>query len=210
MPRASARKPPSTSKPPPAETPSPVALENNISASTEHSIREAFLLFATHSSASSPSNDDDDLASHTLPSTSLKPALKALGISNLPKAELTDLLDAADPDDSGSISYPAFVGVAALKLSSRDDSERQDEIDEAFRLFLGEGRGRREGGEGSGAEEDVITMSTLKRVAAVLKEDVDEKVLRDMILEANGGKGVRVGVGRAEFGEVMRRAGVLR
>lgn len=53
-------------------------------------------------------------------------------------------------------------------------------------------------------------MSTLKRVAAVLKEDVDEKVLRDMILEANGGKGVRVGVGRAEFGEVMRRAGVLR
>lgn len=66
---------------------------------------------------------------------------------------------------------------------------------------------RQRGEEGG---EEVITIETLKRVAKVLKEDVDEKVLRDMILEANGGAGVRKGVGRGEFGEVMRRAGCLR
>lgn len=119
------------------------------------------------------------------------------------------------------------MGVAALKLSARDDDDdddddegvrggegkrgggekaarvKQREVDEAFELFVGEGRG---GGDGGG----VITMETLRQVARVLKEDVSEEVLRDMVLEANGGKGVRAGVGRGKFGEVMRRAGVLR
>jgi hypothetical protein len=47
-------------------------------------------------------------------------------------------------------------------------------------------------------------------VAKVLKQDVDESVLRDMILEANGGAGVGKGVEKAEFESVMRRAGVWR
>ncbi len=102
------------------------------------------------------------------------------------------------------------MAVAALKLNSLDgnDDDRQAEIDEAFNLFLGEGKGAR-GGDGD-AEGDVITIQTLKRVAKVLKEDVDEKVLRDMILEANGDAGVRNGVRREEFGEVMMRAGLLK
>jgi hypothetical protein len=50
----------------------------------------------------------------------------------------------------------------------------------------------------------------LKRVARALKEDVDEEVLRDMILEANGGAGVGRGVERNEFEAVLRRAGVWR
>jgi hypothetical protein len=50
----------------------------------------------------------------------------------------------------------------------------------------------------------------LKRVAAALKEDVSEDLLRDMILEANGGAGMVKGVAREEFQEVMRRAGVWR
>ena len=47
----------------------------------------------------------------------------------------------------------------------------------------------------------------MKTVARALKEDVDEEVLRDMILEANGGAGVGKGVERDEFEGVMRRAG---
>lgn len=47
-------------------------------------------------------------------------------------------------------------------------------------------------------------------MAAVLKEDVDEDLLKDMILEANGGAGVVRGVKIDEFDEVMRRAGVWR
>ncbi|KAL8916012.1 MAG: hypothetical protein Q9208_008743 [Pyrenodesmia sp. 3 TL-2023] len=201
MPRPSRQlRAPRTSNPPATKlpTPSPLARSHNISASTESSIREAFLHFAT-------SDDDEEaipgenLSSHSLSSTALKPALKALGITKLTKASLQELLDAADPEDTGTIDYETFVGVAALKLGARDEGDKQGEVDEAFELFLGEGRG-----------EDVITIATLKRVAAVLKEDVDEKVLRDMVLEANGGRGVRAGVGRTEFGEVMRRAGALR
>jgi hypothetical protein len=50
----------------------------------------------------------------------------------------------------------------------------------------------------------------LKRVAAALKEDVSDDLLKDMILEANGGAGVGKGVERGDFEEVMRRAGVWR
>lgn len=53
-------------------------------------------------------------------------------------------------------------------------------------------------------------MAHLKRVAAVLKEEVDDALLRDMILEANGGAGVGKGVRKSEFDHVMRRAGVWR
>lgn len=53
-------------------------------------------------------------------------------------------------------------------------------------------------------------MGHLRRVAAVLKEDVDEEVLRDMILEANGGAGVARGVEVNEFDGVMKSAGVWR
>ena len=67
----------------------------------------------------------------------------------------------------------------------------------AFRLFArGEGQGR-------------ITMGDLRRVARELKEDVGEQVLRDMIMEANGGGGVNKGVGVGEFEGVMRRVGVF-
>jgi hypothetical protein len=52
-------------------------------------------------------------------------------------------------------------------------------------------------------------MSHLRRVARELKEDVSEEVLRDMILEANGGASVARGVKREEFEGVMRRAGVF-
>jgi len=50
----------------------------------------------------------------------------------------------------------------------------------------------------------------LKRVAKLLKEDVSEEVLKDMILEANGGAGVGRGVGKEEFEGVLRRAGIWR
>jgi hypothetical protein len=62
----------------------------------------------------------------------------------------------------------------------------------------------------AGGGEGKITLATLKRVARMLKEDVDESVLRDMILEANGGTTVGRGVERDEFEGVMRRAGAWR
>jgi len=57
----------------------------------------------------------------------------------------------------------------------------------------------------------VITLAHLRRVATLLREeDVSDELLRDMILEANGGAGVVHGVRRDEFDGVMKRAGVWR
>jgi hypothetical protein len=53
-------------------------------------------------------------------------------------------------------------------------------------------------------------MGCLKRVARELKEDVPDQILRDMLLEANGGSGVGRGVEIKDFEGVMRRAGVFR
>jgi hydroxyacylglutathione hydrolase len=80
-------------------------------------------------------------------------------------------------------------------------------VDEAFRLFTNAAQQQ----AGNGDEDHArITLAHLRRVAAVLKEDVDDEVLKDMILEANGGAGVSRGVGMDEFDDVMKSAGVWR
>ena len=91
------------------------------------------------------------------------------------------------------------MAVAALKLASRSDESVQREVEDAFRLFTA-----------MGGEEGKITMGCLKRVARELKEDVPDQILRDMLLEANGGSGVGRGVEIKDFEGVMRRAGVFR
>lgn len=95
------------------------------------------------------------------------------------------------------------MAICALKLHARDDDSAAHaaEVDEAFALFTA---------TATTAGSSVITMAHLKRVAATLKQDVTDDLLRDMILEANGGAGVGKGVGRDEFEVVMRRAGVWR
>lgn len=97
------------------------------------------------------------------------------------------------------------MAICALKLRARDHGSgaRAREVDEAFGLFTG----TNEEGE---PLSSAITMAHLRRVAAVLKEEVDEELLRDMILEANGGAGVGRGVRKGEFEKVMKTAGVWR
>ena len=85
-----------------------------------------------------------------------------------------------------------------------DDSNFQgesntEEVSAGYQLFT-------HGGAGP------ITLAHLRRVAKELREDVPDEVLRDMILEANGGvrgKGKDVGgVSLEEFESVLKRAGV--
>lgn len=181
------RAPAPTTAPPKEKAPrqSAIAKENNISAATEAEIKEAFSIFV---------NTNGDL-----PSASLRRALTALGVPPSSKEELAELLDAADPEEEGVIEYKNFVAIAALCLAGRSEESQQREVEDAFNLFLGMGG---EGGK--------ITMGCLKRVARELKEDVEESVLKDMLLEANGGAGVGSGVGLRDFEGVMRRAGVFR
>lgn len=125
--------------------------------------------------------------------------LRALGISPTPH-ELSEFTSILDPEEEGFAIYSSFVAICALKLhsQSRNSESHSEEVTEAWRLFT------------QGGGEEKITLATLKRVARALKEDIDEEVLRDMILEANGGTGVGRGVERNEFEGVLRRAGVWR
>lgn len=170
---------------------------------------------------------------------------RALNIPPTPP-ELAEFVSILDPEDEGFADYSSFVAICALKMhqqaEDQDQEAHEQEVDEAFRLFLTppasgapskgshgadysrEGSsalgGSRGGGDswisnassqaGGGDREKVITIANLKRIAAILKEDVDDQLLRDMILEANGGAGVGRGVKKDEFEVVMRKAGVWR
>ncbi|KAK1237676.1 hypothetical protein MKX07_006804 [Trichoderma sp. CBMAI-0711] len=175
---------------------SKLAKEHNVSAQEEAEIKEAFSLFAEPM-------DGEKLG--VLPINDLKSALIALGIPPSSPAELQEFISILDPESDGFATFEPFFAICALKFHARDrdgyddrDSEaHRRELAEAFQLFT------------NGAEGP-ITLAHLRRVAAVLKEDVDEELLKDMILEANGGAGVARGVGMEEFDGVMRSAGVWR
>lgn len=153
----------------------------------------------------------------------MRRALVALGIPPRSRAELAEFVEILDPEDEGRVEWEPFLAVAALRMHARDDDndddggdERRREVDEAFALFLGAGGRQRPptgaaGDSSSAAAGGLITLGHLKRIAALLKEEgVKEEVLKDMILEANGGAGVGRGVRRDQFEEVMVRAGVWR
>ncbi|KAI1738548.1 hypothetical protein F4680DRAFT_449977 [Xylaria scruposa] len=177
----------------PKERQSKLAKEHNISAREEREIKEAFALFAE------PMDGEKE---GVIPTKDVRRAMVALGLPPT-KPELKEFLSIMDPDDDGHATYEPFLAICALKLHARDDGGGPDsaEVDEAFRLFTGGGGGF------AGGDAEVLTLAHLKRIAMTLKQDVDEALLRDMILEANGGAGIGRGVTRAEFEEVMRRAG---
>lgn len=123
--------------------------------------------------------------------------IRALGLPPNDQDELNEIIDTVDPTSTGFATYPAFVTVCALKLHSRSEESISHEVEAAYRLFTG-------GGDGP------ITMAHLRRIAAQLKEDVPDEVMKDMMLEANGGGGITRGVGLQDFEGVMRRAGVFK
>ncbi|KAK4226887.1 hypothetical protein QBC38DRAFT_527958 [Podospora fimiseda] len=170
-----------------------LARENNISPTEESEILEAFSLF----SEPSPQNPNLQL----LPIPDFRRALIALGIPPSSPQELTEFTSILDPDSSGFCEFEPFLQICAIKLRTGTHTRNhQEELDEAYALFTG---GR--------IDAEVITLANLRRVARLLRQDeVTDEMLRDMILEANGGAGVNVGVRKGEFDGVMRRAGVWR
>lgn len=139
---------------------------------------------------------DDDSAELALARNDVRRCLIALNTPPANQAELQEILDTVDPDNTDQVSYEHFLAIAALKLHARhNDPDAQDEeVAKAYRLFT------------KGDERD-ITINDLRRVARELREDVPDNVLKDMIREATGG-GLG-GVGKEDFEGVMKRAGVL-
>ncbi|THW03762.1 EF-hand [Aureobasidium pullulans] len=175
----------------PKKRASKLAKENDITADQENEILEAFALFAV-----TDNPDYSDEKEGVLRTEDVRRCLIALNTPPTSSAELSEILEAVDPEESGFVTYAYFIAVAALKLHAKhnDPEQQNEEVDAAFTLFT---RG----------EGDFITLAHLRRVARELREDVPDKMLRDMIKEATSGGGPVVG--REDFEGVMRRAGVL-
>ncbi|KAK5137265.1 hypothetical protein LTR08_000235 [Meristemomyces frigidus] len=165
---------------------SKLAKENNITAEEEAEIQEAFNLFATPDAS-----DESALTRHDV-----RRCLVALNTPPANPAEMVELLETVDPENTERVSYERFLAIAAMKLRARhDDPDTHDEdVARAYRLFT------------KGEARD-ITLNDLRRVARELREDVSDDVLKDMIREATGG-GLG-GVGAEDFEGVMKRAGVF-
>lgn len=130
------------------------------------------------------------------------------------KSEVPSILATIDPLNTGFVEFIPFLSYAAIAMHSKEagsDEDMEDDDDDyrgqsnaeevsaGYQLFT-------HGGPGP------ITLGHLRRIAKELREDVPDEVLRDMILEANGGvrgKGKDVGgVSLEEFESVMKRAGL--
>lgn len=121
---------------------------------------------------------------------------RAQGIPPRNAEELSSFIEILDPDSIGYSTYADFVAICALKINARSDESKAEEMNTAYRLFT-------KGTEGP------ISIAHLRRVARELKEDVSDDMLRNMILEANGGAGLTKGVAIEDFKSVMIRAGVF-
>ncbi|KAL4954678.1 hypothetical protein BDW69DRAFT_137608 [Aspergillus filifer] len=169
---------------------SKLAKQNDISGEEEDEIKEVFGIFAEK-------NDEfPNEKEGVIPREDVRKALVALGLTPSSPSELSNILSAIDPTNTGYAPYTSFLSAAALKLRSRSDDALSEEVDAAFSLFT-------RGSDGP------ITIAHLRRIARELKEDVDENLLRDMVLEANGGSSLQEGVSAGQFRDVMLRAGVF-
>ncbi|KAF2190048.1 EF-hand superfamily Ca2+-modulated protein [Zopfia rhizophila CBS 207.26] len=190
-----------------AKRPSKLAKENDLTADQEAEIREAFGLFAIHHP------DHEDSKEGVLRRDDVRRCLISLNLGP-EKSELPSILSTIDPLNSGFVPFVPFFSYVAIAIHSKDVSDDEDDDDESSEYH-----------EESNAEEvraayilfthggsGPITLAHLRRVAKELREDVSDDVLKDMILEANGGvkgRGRDVGgVGLEEFESVMKRAGV--
>jgi hydroxyacylglutathione hydrolase len=97
-------------------------------------------------------------------------------------------------DDAFRLFTHAGAGLSAPSQTQASSSSTAAAAAAANSSILSTGSASGGGGGTGVVGGSHITMAHLRRVAAVLNEDVSDEVLRDMILEANGGVGVARGV----------------
>uniref|UniRef100_A0A8C5QA39 Calmodulin-like protein 3 n=1 Tax=Leptobrachium leishanense TaxID=445787 RepID=A0A8C5QA39_9ANUR len=99
--------------------------------------------------------------------------MRSLG-QNPTEAELQDMIKEIDRDGSGTIDFPEFLTMMAKKMK---DSDSEEEIREAFRVFDKEGNG-------------FICAAELRHVMTNLGEKLTDEEVDEMIREADlGGDG---------------------
>ena len=123
----------------------------------------------------------------------------------MPVEELREWRQQLDPDNEGYVTYPLFLSYAARRMENLqeeevDDDEHMEEVQRTFDLFTHNGPGP-------------IHVAYLKRVARLLKEDVSDEQLINMVRIANGRtdkRGWEAGVTMTEFERVLEAAGAWR
>jgi len=94
--------------------------------------------------------------------------LRQIGL-NPTDAELQDMVNDVDKDGTGSIDFPQFLSMMALKIN---DQNAEDEIREAFKVFDGDGNG-------------YIDRQELAIMLRFMGENISEVEIRDIIEEAD-------------------------
>ncbi|XP_040578970.1 calmodulin-alpha isoform X2 [Lepeophtheirus salmonis] len=101
-------------------------------------------------------------------SKELGAVLRHIG-QNPTEAELQDMVNEVDKDGTGSIDFPEFLAMMALKIN---DQNAEDEIREAFKVFDGDGNG-------------FIDRRELSIMLRFLGEPMTEKEIQEIIQEAD-------------------------
>jgi centrin-3 len=92
--------------------------------------------------------------------------MRAMGF-DVSKNEILEIMEAKDPDNTGSIKFQAFQEVVGEKMAQRDPLE---EIRKAFQLFDDDHTGK-------------VSLKNLRRVARELGEGMTDDELQAMIDE---------------------------
>ncbi|NXQ33071.1 CALMS protein, partial [Alaudala cheleensis] len=94
--------------------------------------------------------------------------MRSLG-QNPTEAELQDMVGEVDADGSGTIDFPEFLSLMARKMR---DTDSEEEIREAFRVFDKDGNG-------------YISAAELRHVMTNLGEKLTDEEVDEMIKEAD-------------------------
>eukprot|EP00915_Cephaloidophora_sp_WS-2016_P002573 GHVH01003451.1.p1 GENE.GHVH01003451.1~~GHVH01003451.1.p1 ORF type:complete len:151 (+),score=41.97 GHVH01003451.1:86-538(+) len=117
--------------------------------------KEAFALF---------DSDGDG----TISSKELGTVMRSLG-QNPTEAELSDMINEVDVDGSGCMDFSEFLSLMARKMK---DTDSEDELREAFKVFDREGNG-------------FISAAELRHVMTNLGEKLSDEEVDEMIREAD-------------------------
>ena len=108
-----------------SETRSPCSMADQLTEEQIAEFKEAFSLF---------DKDGDG----TITTKELGTVMRSLG-QNPTEAELQDMINEVDADGNGTIDFPEFLTMMARKMK---DTDSEEEIREAFRVFDKDGNGK--------------------------------------------------------------------
>ena len=110
----------------------------------------------------------DKAGDETITTNELGTVMRSLG-QNPTEAELQDMINDVDVDGNGTIDFPEFLTIMARKMK---DTDSEEEIREAFRVFNKSGNG-------------FISGAELKHVMNNLGEKLTDEEIDEMIRESD-------------------------